>query len=188
MLVFVSYNVGLLGGNTAVGEERMNYKQLMSNMQEVEERLERKKTEFYDLNEEVRILEVEIENKREAIDEALAIYEDRKKIEMEIQELDIVLSKKKDELASITGELKRKEGDPIVLSAGHYVVGKDLPPGRYIAEANGGSGNFFVRNDGRSKVSVTLGEGGMREEEYVFFAESGDTMELNTATKFTKVE
>ncbi|MCL2399175.1 MAG: hypothetical protein FWC91_05435 [Defluviitaleaceae bacterium] len=44
------------------------------------------------------------------------------------------------------------------LSTGTFIVGQDIPAGRYIVTGEG-SGNFFVRNEGRSFVNEILNDG-----------------------------
>ncbi|WP_413379046.1 hypothetical protein [Alkalihalobacillus sp. 1P02AB] len=130
------------------------------------------------------------------IDEATEFEENKEELlkelseqEKELKELLASISAKQDELAAVSGEIKKKEGEPKVLSAGHYQVGPDLSPGRYIAEPNGGNGNFVVYSaSDRLKVNTILGSGTHYESEYIFYAEEGDSMELSTRIKFSEVE
>jgi seryl-tRNA synthetase len=173
----------------------LTYKKLDDNLEARKKELKELVDEKIESTRELDAIDEEIDGLREEIEEAIAIYNKREEINKELKtkedslkDLDEKISEKESELASITGQLKEVGEEPIILSAGHFVVGSDLPPGRYIAEPNRGRGNFFVRTDGRSKVAVTLGDRDSNESEYVFFADEGETMELNTSVKFTKVE
>ncbi|TPE68010.1 peptidoglycan bridge formation glycyltransferase FemA/FemB family protein [Halalkalibacterium halodurans] len=195
-----------LGKNSVMVEAEdnvMTYNEFLEEYEELIEEITSKESELEEIVEakneawiEYEELEETIESKREAIDEALDIYERREQVEEEIkeqnsqvEELKAEVSSLEDEIASLTGELKKKESEPISLAAGHFVVGSDIQPARYVAEADGGSGNFVVySSDGSVKVNTILGEGRHREKEFVFYANEGDILDLSTRIKFTEVE
>lgn len=163
-----------------------------------EEELEEASSELRDTHTEMGEVNLEIGRERDALIEAMEIYENREEINKELSEkektlegLDKEISEKEEELSSITGELKEVGEEPITLSAGHYIVGHDIDEGRYKAEIEGSSGNFNFKVediDGRNKVNAVLGDTERAEESFIFFAESRDRLDVRTTMKFTEVE
>ncbi|AXF54806.1 hypothetical protein [Salicibibacter kimchii] len=193
VLAVSAYFLGKSSESVAIGEEKYGYEELVSEKKGISEQIEDLKSDRSEIVQDINRLDEEAEEKSDEIDEALEIYNDREEIEEDINEKEGILEDLGEEVVekeSEIAELNEIGDEPITLSAGHYEVGEDLEPGRYVAEVDGGgSGNFFSRNEaGRSNFGVTLGEGERRESEYVFQAEPGDQLELNTSTSFTEVE
>lgn len=189
IFLVIGFFIGMYSNAAEIDGEIYAFNELL------ELRLE-KAEEYDELVKKADKLEEDLESKKDAIDEALELYEERENINSELKEkrnkikdLNSEITDKQDELALVTGELNKKGNEPILLSAGHYVVGSDLPPGRYIVEAKRGGGNFSSHNmDDRLNFSTTVGEGEHREKEYVFYAEEGDRLKLGTELRFTAVE
>jgi hypothetical protein len=94
-------------------------------------------------------------------------------------------------LASATGQLQKSEGAPKKLGSGQYVVGKDIPAGRYTAHALGRGLNFFVYDggSGSANVKTILGSaGGIGSGDYTFFCNDGDIIETHESVQLTPVE
>ena len=102
-----------------------------------------------------------------------------------ISSLDADISAKSAELDKLKNAIQRTEEEPKVLTAGHYTVGNDLPPGRYIVT---GSSNFIVYSLwGDLKVNTILG-GQIGVESFTCELESGDTMQLSGKDTFTPIK
>jgi peptidoglycan hydrolase CwlO-like protein len=199
ILLFISFGIGSSAAKVTLDEEKVSYDELVGKINE-------RKKELSNLHEhhkkQVAQLEEKLTDKKTQVDEALELVEKRDDIaseistltstitskKAEITNLDSVIAGKKEELATIEGGIKEKKEAPKVLSAGQFLVGKDIPAGRYKAVANGGSGNFVVySSSGALSVNTILG-GRIGESEYVFYAQDGDLMELSTSVKFIGVE
>jgi len=63
------------------------------------------------------------------------------------------------------------------LPSGTFIVGEDIPPGRYIISADG-SGNLFLRRNGRSFVNEILGDGEWGVSTVTTYLENGDEIEI----------
>lgn len=178
---------------------KMNEEQTVTT-NKLDKEIEDKQEEYTQKELELNELETKIEENQEEFDAALAIVEDKESTQKELEKLDGQIKekksevdkingdiqKKKDELAALTGQIKEKKDAPVTLSAGKFIVGKDIPEGRYKAVPNGGAGNFFV--NGGADVNVMIGKGEFYESEYVFDAYEGDEIEITTSVKFIPVE
>ena len=101
----------------------------------------------------------------------------------EISSLDGQIKEKQDELAKLNSDVKKAKGKPINLSSGRYVVGTDLPEGRYRIS---GTSNFVVYDYGDLYINTILGSSGFGD--YVANLTSGMDMECSAPTTFTPIE
>ncbi|WP_078555923.1 hypothetical protein [Bacillus alkalicellulosilyticus] len=202
ILLVIAYSTGANGATTMIEEEKVNYEELLEKIAEQEGKLTEVEELVAEKEEVVAEKEDLIESKEEEYQKVLKVIEGRDSIKSEIKDLESELKlkereldsiksnieRKDKELSAISGELKKKQDEPKRLSSGTFIVGHDIPASRYIATPNGGSGNFVVYSaTGSLKVNVILG-GSIGVPEHVFFAEEGDTIELNNPTRFTPVE
>lgn len=98
---------------------------------------------------------------------------------------------KQKELDSLTGQVVKASGAPKRLSSGQYVVGKDIPAGRYTVHALGSGSNFFVYDgsDGSAKVNTILGNAdGLGSGDYTFFCSDKDIIETHEPVQLTPVQ
>lgn len=105
----------------------------------------------------------------------------------EASSLAVAISSKQSELNQLSGKVAAAKGAPKTLPAGDFIVGQDIPAGRYKVT---GSSNFFVHTaDGDGKVNTILGDGsdGLSVTEYVCQLDNGDQIEEHSATTFTPV-
>ncbi|ARI79134.1 hypothetical protein HM131_06125 [Halobacillus mangrovi] len=108
-------------------------------------------------------------------------------LENEVKALQSQVDEKKKEMDRLTGELKKAKDEPRTLIAGQYVVGKDLPAGRYQVTNIGDGTNFFVYDSsGYPTVNTILGEDFYGD--YVFFTDDGDQIETHGKVKLIPVE
>lgn len=200
LLVAASHYIGNKTAVTKIDQEKLTYDEIKQEILEQEEELKGIKSDIvvarsnYDaVSRDLKGVSDEYEEVQSIIAEKETFLEEKKKVQGEIDELKKKdenlkksISDKKSELSSITGKIKEAKGQPKVLSAGKFIVGKDIPAGRYKAVPNGGFGNFFV-NQG-ADVNIILGHGDFGESEYVFEAFDGDEIELTTSAKFIPIE
>ncbi|MCM3570317.1 hypothetical protein [Neobacillus mesonae] len=146
--------------------------------------------------EELADAEAKLKDIKGTLDKELA--EGRKDVDAKLQgakkELSNTQAKLKEtkaKLASATGQLQKAEGAPKKLGSGQYVVGKDIPAGRYNAHALGRGSNFFVYDgaSGSAKVNTILGTaGGIGTGDYTFFCQDGDIIETHEPVRLTPVK
>jgi hypothetical protein len=126
------------------------------------------------------------EAKKGLTDEQAKVKAEQAKVQEVQGQLEDVQSK----LATASGQLQKAEGDPKTLGAGQYVVGKDLPEGRYVVTNIGRGTNFFVYDGstGSSTVNTILGEGSIGSGDYTFYTADGDIIETRGQVKLTPVK
>ena len=200
IITLVVLGVGVLIGQGTLRAEAdgqaYTYEDLINKTDQAEKELK-------DLKDEYKSTEIKLNDSKESWQKYDDLFDElkdlksskngmiKKKTELnvEIKELKEKIDGAKKELESLTSGISEAEGDPIVLSAGHYSIGDDLRAGRYKVTPTGGSGNFFVDSDVYEReVGVTLGSGQFSEDSFVFFAVPGDTIRLMTEAKFTPVQ
>jgi len=156
-------------------------------------KLEEKEKELADIQKELEESESKISLNKATLEklETLAanekeMNENVEKSESKLKELKSKIKEKEKELEDIT-EVVRKTGDePISLGAGHFVVGEDIPSGRYEAFPDGRGSNFVVYDSsGRLSVNTILGG---RVPSYVFTAGDGYEIENNAPAKLVPIE
>ncbi|MBP1950314.1 coiled-coil domain-containing protein [Virgibacillus litoralis] len=199
--VFGIHNVGYSKGQDSltaeVNKELLNYEQIQEKVGEAEQTLVDVNNKIETAESDLKTIEEKVAKNQDELDKLQELASNRDGLETDISQAENTLStikqnieSKTEELQSLTGKLQKAEGKPLKLEAGHYVVGNDLPIGRYKITPTQGSGNVFIDSgSGEGKVSETLGPNpDYHLSSYVFFAENGDTMELNVPVTFTPVE
>ncbi|TKD70848.1 coiled-coil domain-containing protein [Pseudalkalibacillus hwajinpoensis] len=161
-------------------------------------------------NEKLEKLQAEVDEVEKLIEEKDAItkendslQEDKDKSKKELNklsdkvkekktrgsELDDTIKAKEKELEKLEKTIIRKSEEPIELTAGQYIVGTDLPEGRYQVTNIGDGTNFFVYDSsGMPTVNTILGDGMVGTGDYVFFTNTGDMIETLGRVKLMPVE
>lgn len=178
---------------TKIKENQESYDAAMAVVKDGETKkkeIETLDTQINAKKEEVKKIDAAIQTEKDKKDAELkefaaSIDTKKDKKEGELKDLENQIKDKKGELASITGAIQEKKDAPIILPAGTFTVGKDLPEGRYKAVPNGGNGNFFI-NDG-ADANIILGKGEYYEPELVFDGYEGDEIKMTTSVKFIPV-
>ena len=85
-----------------------------------------------------------VANKNQLTSEVDKLGKDVEAKEGEVGKLDGDIQAKNSELQKLTEGVKAKQEEPRMLGAGEYIVGKDIPAGRYKAAAVGRGSNFVV--------------------------------------------
>jgi predicted RNase H-like nuclease (RuvC/YqgF family) len=195
LILSIAYSVGNSTAKADIDGAKVNYEGVVAKIAEKEKKIE-------SLNAEIKEVDAKLAENKAKFDEAVIVIADREEAQSkidsinkevstktgEIMSLDAQIKAKQDELNTVIGKVKEKESQPIVLSAGQYFVGKDIPIGRYKAVANGGSGNFVVYSASNDLMVNTILGGRIGESEYIFYATEGAYMELSTSVKFIGVE
>ena len=200
ILVAVSWFIGDQTATTKIENEKVTYEDIVQKIDDKEEELQRingdvevaqsnyetVSTDLSKVSDEYKEVQGIIAEKENVIDEKKKVQAELDELKKKGEKLKKSIRDKEAELSSITGKVKEAKGQPKVLSAGKFIVGKDLPAARYKVVPNGGMGNFFV-NQGMD-VNIILGSGDFGESEYVFEAFDGDEIELTTSAKFIPIE
>ena len=105
----------------------------------------------------------------------------------ELESLNTQISQKQAELNQLTSNIAQAKGQPISLQAGQFIVGKDIPAGRYNVS---GSSNFIVHDGftGRIKVNTILGYGYVGDGDYICTLDNGDEINNHAPSTLTPIE
>ncbi|RBP36558.1 hypothetical protein [Garciella nitratireducens] len=192
VIILTSFIVGQkLGYNNA----RMVLKDKKLTVQQIEKEISDLKEQKISKEEEFKKIEDRYQEAKSLIGQKEELEKNIKNLEKSIQEkkeedssLDTKLADKQKELEFLTNGIIQKKKEPRVLSAGEFIVGKDIPAGRYKIEPNNGSGNYFV-NEGR-KANIILGNQSntMYLKEYILELDEGDSISATLSTKYTLIE
>ncbi len=159
---------------------------LSEQYREIADKLEETKTELKE-NENLLNDLKDYEKNRKELNENLKT----KTAELETKSKDLEgintqISQKQAELDKLNGDIIQAKGQPITLPAGQFVVGNDVPAGRYNVS---GSSNFFVySSSGRLKVNTILGNSYVGRGDYVCTLDTGDNIENHARTTFTPIQ
>lgn len=205
VLIFIGAGIGSSGAKATLHDKKMDITALDKEFSKVKKELSLLKK---DRDEALAVIdkkesaekelvdtEAKLKDIKGTLDQQLA--EGKKDIDAKLAEAkkglsdaEAQLKDTKDKLASATGKLQKAEGAPKKLGSGQYVVGQDIPAGRYVAHALGRGSNFFVYDGGGSaKVNTILGNaGGIGTGDYTFFCEDGDIIETHESVQLTLVK
>lgn len=156
--------------------EKANYDKLKSNYDKLNSDYTSKSTEFDKA--------LALSNKTDELKQQISDSEDK------LNSLKSDIKGKEGKLSSLTGQIVKAKGSPKTLGAGQYVVGKDIPAGRYKAHALGRGSNFFVYDsDGSPSVNTILGNaGGIGSGDYTFFCDDGNIIETDESVQLIPVK
>ncbi|SIS42353.1 hypothetical protein [Salimicrobium flavidum] len=166
---------------------------------EREMEIEEKEGEIEKLDEEIRTKQSEVDEINAMIDGKADLENEMSDVsgqldakKNEIKDLDGQIAAKNEELASIDTSIQETQAEPVQLPAGHFTIGKDIPPNRYKAVPVGRGSNFVVySSSGNLLVNTILdssGTDGFGVEEYIFEAPEGGTIESEEPVKLILVE
>ncbi|MBP1968160.1 septal ring factor EnvC (AmiA/AmiB activator) [Virgibacillus natechei] len=199
LILLVTALIFLVGCSEATAEvegEAVNYENLKSMNEEAKEELSELGEQIEGAENDLSSIRSELNNEESEFEALIKLAENQEEVEEEVSEAESTLENLQEDIESAEDELEELEGsvvekkeEPTTISAGHYIVGEDIPAGRYVAESSGGGGNFSSHNTSdRLNFSTILGDGERRESEYVFWAESGDQLKLGVSINFTEIE
>lgn len=195
-----AYSIGSSGATTTINKEKVSYEKLVSEIESKENELVNAKDKT---RKGIASEEQKLKGKEAEVKETLALVEKKNEIHADIEKagkdveakkgeitkLDTDINSKKSELEKLSEGVKAKKEEPRTLIAGEYIVGKDIPAGRYKATPVGRGTNFFVYNSsGRAQVNTILGDGGVGRGDYVFFCDAGNVIKTHGEVKLIPVE
>jgi hypothetical protein len=192
----ITYNIGQSGAQVTVDKEKVNYEEIKSKVKDVKIELDNAKYDLKDTKSKLAAEQSQLDEKKDKVTEVLALVDKRDTVKSDLDKATADLDKynkqiniKKAELEKLTNIVKAKKEEPKVLSAGQYIVGKDIPAGRYKATNVGRGSNFFVfDSSGDNVVNAILGDGMVGDGDYVFFCDDGYVIETHAKVKLIPVE
>ncbi|MFE8697932.1 hypothetical protein ACFYKT_16445 [Cytobacillus sp. FJAT-53684] len=177
IVAMIFYSIGEKSASTELSNEKVKYNELMNTINKKQNELSTLEKKKDDLNSEIKAktkenttIASEVKENKTAFDEAMKIIENKiaaleeiKTLEnrasakkTEINNLSNDIESKKSELASVSGQIKEKQGAPKKLSAGTFIVGKDIPAGRYKVTPVGRGSNFAVYDSTGNIIENTI--------------------------------
>ncbi|MGG0188255.1 hypothetical protein [Bacillus rhizoplanae] len=195
-----SYSIGANGAKVAIDKEKVTYDEAQKKVEEKENELIYTKSK---VKEGIEAEQKKLDDKKEEVTETLALVDNKNQLKTEVDnlgkdveakkgeigKLDSDIQSKQGELQQLTDGVKAKKEEPKTLGAGEWVVGTDVPAGRYKATATGRGSNFVVYNSsGRPIVNTILGSSSVGVGDYVFSCSNGDKIKTQEAVKLIPVE
>lgn len=174
-----------------IGDTEKKSKKYEDEMSRIEIEATRIINEFEGVKEEYETALEIVSQKDSAANELKTIQTDLDSKKAEITTLDETIKTKNDELASVANLIKAKNEEPKVLPAGMFLVGKDIPQGRYKVTTNGTRGsNLFVYDSSGSTLVNTIisSRDGHGVKEYITILSDGYFIEANDTFKYIPVE
>ena len=186
LVLIITYSIGSSSAKTTLNDEKVTYDDIQSKVLEAEKELEEVTSKLDDKQNEYDKVKKLIDQKEDVEKELTDLKSKKEEHKSEVKSLKTTIKDKKSELKSLEGDILEAKGKPINLIAGEWIVGEDVPTGRYEAS---GSSNFVVRDEyGGLKVNTILGGGTVGRGNYVFFAEDGDVIKAAAQVTLTPVE
>jgi len=182
-LVF-SFGLGNSGAKIGLEEDKVNYTQLQDKIKGAEGQLQAKQDELKEAKDVI--------GKKDSAEADLKKVNDDISVKQgELKLVESVLAEKRAELATIESGIKEKKDAPKVLPAGQFIVGKDIPKGRYKVTTNGTRGsNFKVYDSSGSLVINTIISSleGHGVKEYIALMGDGYIIDARDTFKYIPVE
>ena len=151
-------------------------------------------TEYQEIYDKLKDTRNQLKENRDLLTELENYTENKEKLteslntkSTELENLNAQISQKQAELNQLTGNIAQAKGQPISLQAGQFIVGKDIPEGRYNVS---GSSNFIVHDGftGRIKVNTILGYGYVGDGDYICTLDNGDEINNHAPSTLTPIE
>lgn len=154
---------------------------------EAYDKLESTKKELKNNEQALKEVEEYKKNEKELNNKLASVNQEITTKSGELQGLTTQVEQKQAELDKLNGDIIQAKGQPISLSAGQFIVGKDIPAGRYNVS---GSSNFIVHSGttGRSKVNTILGDSWVGDGDYVCTLDVGDEIDNHARATLTPIE
>lgn len=185
----VSYDAGVGSVKTEIKDTKVDYNELVDMYNSTVDDLKKEDAKLDDKKDEVQEAMALIEQKDEVVEKISKTNKEVDEKRAESSSLDDEIKSKQDELSKIEKGIKEKEDDPIQLNAGEYIVGQDVPTGRYRVTNIGRGTNFQVfDSSGSAVVNTILGGGDIGRGDYVFFATENTLIKTAGAVKMIPVE
>ncbi|MBP1971135.1 seryl-tRNA synthetase [Virgibacillus natechei] len=212
-LVSIAFTGVFASASTKINEEKVSYNDLVAMISELETNISELEEEEAEEQDKLAEKQSEVKAMQSEVEEATAMIGEKEKIqgeidslqgdfdekqteleenldekETELDEITVNIEKKQSELEQLETGIAKKKEDPIELISGTFIVGSDVPPGRYQATNVGQGSNFVVySSSGSLKVNTILGDD-WGSGDHVFFAEEGDQIETAAPVQLIPVE
>jgi hypothetical protein len=185
----IAYSVGVTSVKTDIKDTKYDYNELVDLYNSTVDDLKKENAKLEDKKEEVKEAMALVEQRDEMVEKISKTNKEVDEKRAESSSLDDEIKSKQDELSKIEKGIKEKEDDPIQLNAGEYIVGQDVPTGRYRVTNIGRGTNFQVfDSSGSAVVNTILGNGDIGRGDYVFFATENTLIKTAGAVKMIPVE
>lgn len=103
-----------------------------------------------------------------------------------LNEINGQISDAQSRLDALNGQIDQVKGEPIQLPAGEFVVGTDVPAGRYIIS---GSSNFITHSSsGSVRINTILGDSAVGSGDYHGNLADGDIIDNSEPATLTPAE
>lgn len=191
--------LAIFAAGTWIGGEFGSSKYIAGSLLEADKRYQAKTAEIEKASSELASVKKDMEksqalldelsdykNKKEELEKEISDFETKvKELTSQTETLNSDISKKQAELDKLTGNILKATGEPKTLPSGDYIVGTDLPKGRYVVS---GSSNFQVYSaSGRIQINTILGDSYVGDGDYTAFLDDGMIMHCAAKTKFTPI-
>jgi hypothetical protein len=205
ILLSIGFSMGNSSANTELNGQKMKHEEISKEIKSAKKDLKTYEVKVVEIQSKIKYVQTEYAENKTEFDAAKKIADeidgtkgqldtlnnDIETKKTESSSLDAEIKKKKDELAKIENVIVVKNEAPIRLPAGHFLVGKDIEPGRYKVVAVGQGSNFMVDDlEGNNVVNTIIysspEDGGVTE--YITDLNDGDTINAESPFKYIPVE
>ncbi|MFD1039258.1 hypothetical protein ACFQ3N_12770 [Virgibacillus byunsanensis] len=216
IILILGYAVGSGSAKANLDEGKVSYEALLSKIEQLESTIKNVESTIEDkenvldevegkvqeANDKLDEEESKLNSKKDEVDEIFSLIDEKEVFSSDIEalqkeldnkstevdEISSLIEVKQSELEKIENSIVKKKAEPIDLLSGEYIVGSDVPAGRYQATNVGRGSNFVVYSSGGSlKVNTILGDD-WGDGDYVFWAEDGDFIETAAQVKLIPIE
>ncbi|MED3976093.1 hypothetical protein P4639_22105 [Priestia megaterium] len=189
----LAYQIGNEESMVRISDKTYTYGEILEMTDDANAKLDSIKKEIKEQESKLDGKEKEVSEALEAVKKKDLIEEKNKKAEAlldkkgkELEALYDKVDEKNNELKNVSNDVVEAESAPIELTAGDYIIGDEIPAGRYKATNVGRGTNLIVTDPdtGIPSVNTILGDTeGIGRGDYVFNAEEGQKLNTRGAIK-----
>jgi len=196
VIIFIGAGMGTSGAKVDLNGKRVDALQLQKDIaklydkkDDIQKQIDDKKRELADQKAKNQEVFDMIAKKDEYQSELNDVKSKLSDAQSQLTDTKSQLKDAQTKLAKLNGDILKAKGAPKTLSSGQYIVGHDIPAGRYKASAVGRGSNFFVYDDsGTPVVNTILGNSMVGTGDYVFACDDGYVIQTEAPVKLTPVE
>jgi predicted RNase H-like nuclease (RuvC/YqgF family) len=158
IVLSIPYSIGSSTAKTELNGEKLKYEDIAKEIESAKKEIKKYKAEVEDVEAKVKSVNDEYAKSQSEFDEAKKISSQKDTILAEIAKvsgelnskkneltiLDTNITSKRNEIASLDQVIKEKQEAPVMLPAGQFVAGKDIPIGRYKIVPVGDGSNIAI--------------------------------------------
>jgi hypothetical protein len=205
ILFSTGYGLGSSGAKTEINGEKVKYEEVTKEIKSAKEDLKTYQAKVVEIQTKIKSVQTEYAENKTEFDTAKKIADQKATITGQLASVESDLEAKKKESSTLDGEIKSKKKElakvesaiiekdeaPVKLPAGQFLVGKDIPEGRYKVLAIGRGSNFKVYDSDGSNVVNTIiysGNPDFGVSEYVTVLSEGYIIDASSAFKYVPVD